>query len=113
VTVKEPDKRTFIEEFEVTGGQLVERVKELFADARAKRLVISSPDGDEIMTIPLTFGVVAGGILTIADPLLAALGALAALLTRARFEVVREAEPGSDEPGQRGTAPGDEGTKSA
>lgn len=103
---KEPRKRTFVEEIEVTGGELVGRVKELFADATAKRVVIRSAEGREIMTIPLTVGVVAGGILTLAAPLLAALGALAALVSKVRLEVLHEDDagpaeteaPGEDEP---------------
>lgn len=87
------ERRTFVEEIEVSGGQLVTRVKELFQDANAKRVIIRSSDGDELMTIPLTVGVVAGGILTLAAPLLAALGALAALVTRVRLEVIREGDP--------------------
>jgi hypothetical protein len=40
---------------------------------------------------------VAGGIITLAAPLLAALGALAALVTRVKLEVVREVEGPSAE----------------
>ena len=42
------------------------------------------------MEVPLTAGVVVGGAVTIVAPVLAALGALAALLTHVKIEVVRE-----------------------
>lgn len=87
--------RTVVEEFEISGAKLVARVKELFEDASAKRVVIRSADGDELLTVPLTIGVAAGGVVTLAAPLLAALGALAALVSRVRLEVVREADADS------------------
>ena len=94
-------KRTFVEEIEVAGNELLDRVKELMKEGSARRVTIRSSEGTELMTVPLTIGVVAGGLITIAAPLLAALGALAALVTRCKLEVVHEideSETKSDEP---------------
>lgn len=85
-------KRTWVEEVEVAGHELVDRVEQLLQEGRTKRVVIRTQDGRELMSVPLTFGVVAGGILTLGAPLLAALGAAAALLSKVRLEVVREAD---------------------
>lgn len=102
---KRTKKRTWVEEIEVTGAQLVERIKELVAEGNTRRVIIRTQDGSEIMTVPLTVGVVAGGILTLAAPLLAALGAAAALVSKVKLEVIREVEePGSD--GSNRDAPG-------
>jgi hypothetical protein len=87
---REGTSRTFVERLEVTGGELVDRFRDLVADGNARRVIIRDSDGEELLTAPLTFGVVAGGIITVAAPLLAALGALAALVTRVKLEVVRE-----------------------
>lgn len=89
-TTNEAKKRTWVEEIEISGAQLVERVEELLQESNTKRVVIKTPDGKEIMNVPLTLGVVAGGILTLGAPLLAALGAAAALIKRVKLEVVRE-----------------------
>jgi hypothetical protein len=89
--------RTFVETIEVTGSQLVERIKELVKESNTRRVIIRTTDGEELMTMPLTFGVVAGGLITLAAPLLAALGALAALVSRVKLEVIREiAEPAAE-----------------
>ena len=48
------------------------------------------------MEVPLTAGMVVGGAVTIVAPLLAALGALAALLTRVKIEVVRAKQDETD-----------------
>lgn len=97
-------KRTFVEEIEIAGSELLDRIKDLMKEGNTRRVTIRASDGTELMTVPLTVGVVAGGLLTIAAPLLAALGALAALVTRCKLEVVREVdddeEPKGGGPGQ-------------
>jgi hypothetical protein len=42
-----------------------------------------------MLEIPLTAGVAVGGVLTAMAPVLAALGAMAALLTQVKVEIVR------------------------
>jgi hypothetical protein len=83
------EERTWIEEIEVAGGQLVERVKELVAEGNVRRLIIRSPDDKVLLEIPLTAGAVVGGVVTIIAPLLAALGALAALIAKVKVQIVR------------------------
>jgi len=86
------EERTWIEEIEVAGGQLVDRVKEIIAQGNVRRLIIRNAEGHVLLEIPLTTGVVVGGALTLFYPLLAALGAMAALLARFKIEVVRSGE---------------------
>jgi len=85
--------RNWTEELTVTGQELVDRIKKLVAEGNVRRLIIRKPDGDSLLEIPLTAGVVAGGAVTIMAPVLAALGALAALLTEFRIEVIRTDQP--------------------
>lgn len=77
---------------EVDAKDLLQKVKEFAADARTKRIKISDPDGDLVIELPLTVGAVAGGALVLAAPLLAAIGAIAALVTRVKLEVIRDVE---------------------
>ncbi len=86
------EKRTFVEEVEVASNKLVDYIKELLEEGNARRVIIKNPDGDELMSIPLTFSVVAGGLITLSAPLLAAVGALAALVSRVKLEIIREEE---------------------
>jgi hypothetical protein len=101
---REGTRRTFVERIELTGGELVDRIRDLIADGNARRVIIRDNDGDELLTAPLTFGVVAGGLITVAAPLLAAIGALAALVTRVKLEVVREIDDPSAEEAAAGVA---------
>ncbi|MBV6651904.1 MAG: DUF4342 domain-containing protein [Hoeflea sp.] len=85
-------KRTFTEEIEVLGDQLVQQVKDLLNEGNVRQLRIRASDGDIVLETPLTFGVVAGGAVALAAPWLAILGVLAAFVTHAQVEVVREVD---------------------
>lgn len=82
--------RDFSEHLEVAGNQLVDRVKELIEQGNVRRLIIRNPEGRIMLEVPLTVGAVAGGALFFFNPILAGLGAMAALLTRVSIEIVRE-----------------------
>ena len=71
------------EEFRVNGEELVARVKNLVNEGNIRRIIIKNKEGKIIFEIPLTFGVV-GALIA---PQLAAIGAIAALLTEATVVV--------------------------
>jgi predicted regulator of Ras-like GTPase activity (Roadblock/LC7/MglB family) len=71
------------EEFRVNGEDLLARVKELLRQGNIRRVMIKDKDGKILMEFPLTFGVV-GAVLA---PTLAAIGAIAALITEATIVV--------------------------
>lgn len=75
------------EEFHINGDELIARVKQLFHEGNIRRIIIKDKDGKTVMEIPLTIGVV-GALLA---PTLAAVGAIAALLTEATV-LVEKAE---------------------
>ncbi len=89
---KSKNTRTWTEEIEVEGRELVDRVKELIEDNSATRLIIHKPNGDVLMEVPIAAGVAVGGALTLFSPVLAAVGAMAALVAQVRVEIVREKE---------------------
>ena len=83
------DEHTWTEQIEIAGSELVDRTKELIAEGNVRRLIIRNPDDEKLLEVPLTTSVVVGGALTVLAPVLAALGAMAALLARVKVEVVR------------------------
>lgn len=92
--------RTFTEEIELAGSQLVDRIKELVAEGNIRTIRVKTPGRDEpFLELPLTGGVVGGGVLLLAAPWLAALGALAAIVAKVKVEIVRE-EPADEEEGE-------------
>jgi hypothetical protein len=86
-------KHSITERFTVAGGELVDFVKKLIADGNVRRLVIRRPSGEALIEIPLTAGIVAGGALTLLAPVIAAVGAIAALLAKFEVDVERIDEP--------------------
>ncbi|MEP0763342.1 MAG: DUF4342 domain-containing protein [Chloroflexota bacterium] len=97
--MSEKNKRTVMEEIEVEGQQLVERIKELLREGNVRRLRVKDAKGKYLLEVPLTFGVVAGGVFMLAAPTLTALGALAGLLANVRIEIVREVDEDEGEGG--------------
>mgnify|MGYP005838981207 CR=1 FL=1 len=75
------------EEFKVSGSELVEKVKELIHQGNIRRIVIKQ-DGNTVMELPLTVAAV-GVVLA---PVLAALGAFAALVSNCSIVVERIVE---------------------
>lgn len=90
-------KRTWTEEIEVAGNELVEKVKELIEDSSATKLIIRKPTGEVLMEVPIVAGAAVGGALTVFMPVIAAIGAMAALLAQVKVEVVREKDEKSDD----------------
>jgi hypothetical protein len=79
------EKGTRVEEFEVTGEKVVQTVKELVHQGNIRRITIKDAQAKSLIEIPLTLGVVGAMIL----PVWAALGALAALVTKCTIVVER------------------------
>ena len=85
-------KKTFVEEIEVAGDKLVGRVKELSKEASVRQLKIIADDGDVFLETPLNIGLVVGGVVVLAAPWLAILGAIAGFATKVRIVVEREVD---------------------
>lgn len=88
-------EKTWIEEIEIAGSQLVEQVKELINEGNVRRLIIRTQDNKVLLEIPLTAGVAVGGVVTLFAPVLAAIGALAALIAKVKVQIIRTEEPDS------------------
>ena len=82
-------EHTWVEYIELAGSQLVERVKELIAEGNGRRLIVRTEGNRVLLEIPLRAGGAVGGVVTIFEPLLAALGALAALIAHMKVQIIR------------------------
>jgi hypothetical protein len=93
----------------VAGNQLVDWVKHILKDGNVRQVRIKAPGGTILLEAPVTVGVIGGGALALAAPWLAILGALAALVTRVKVEIVRD---GDSEGEARPPTQSDEGRSS-
>ena len=73
------------EEFKITGDELLAKVRELIHEGNVRRLIIKSDQGTTLLEVPLTIGVIGAALL----PVLAAIGALAAVATDCTIVVER------------------------
>ena len=73
------------EEFRLTGGEILNKVKEIIHQGNARRIILKDEQGKTFLEIPLTVGVVGA----IVAPILAAVGAIAALASNLTIIVVK------------------------
>jgi len=74
------------ETFKVKGDELIKKVKELIKQGNVRKITIKDKSGKTLVNFPLTIGVV-GVVLA---PVLAAVGAIAALVTECTISVEKE-----------------------
>ena len=74
------------ESFSIHGEDIIKKIKELIAEGNVRKITITDKAGREIMSFPLTIGVVGALVL----PVLAAVGAVAALVTECTITVERD-----------------------
>lgn len=86
------EKRTIIDVIEVTGGQLIDKIKDIIAQGNVRTLRLRAGE-DFSLEMPVTVGAIAGGVVVLTAPWLAIVGVVAGMLTHVRIEVERDAEP--------------------
>jgi hypothetical protein len=79
------ESRPTVESVAATGNQVFEKLKKLIHEGNVRRVTIKQ-EGDTIAEFPLTFGVVGAAL----APLLAAIGAIAALVNDCTIEIERD-----------------------
>jgi hypothetical protein len=79
---------TLTEEFKLEGRKVLDKVKELIHAGNVRRIILKSEEGRVYLEIPLTLGLVGAALL----PILAAVGALAAVVARLVI-VVEKVDP--------------------
>lgn len=75
-------------EFKVKGEDLLAKIKELIHQGNISRIIIKNEEGKVYLEIPVTVGLIGALLL----PVLAAIGALAALAANFTIEVIKREE---------------------
>lgn len=81
------------EEFRVDGDKVVGKIKEIVNEGNVRRIILRTEDGKDLIEVPLTIGVGVVGVSLLFAPVLAAIGALAAIVTKISIVVEREDKP--------------------
>lgn len=81
-------KKAKEESFNVEGDKVIEKVKELIREGNVRRIIIKDKNNKTLVEFPLSIGVV-GAVIA---PVLAGVGAIAALISECTITVVRDEE---------------------
>jgi hypothetical protein len=71
-------EKSWTEEFRVSGGEVLNKVKEVIHEGNVRRIILKDEQGKTFLEIPLTVGIVGA----LVAPVLAAIGAIAALVSK-------------------------------
>lgn len=82
----------FVEEVQVLGRDLVDKVKDLIHEGNVNRIIIKDDKGNTFVEIPVTVAAV-GAVLS---PVLAAIGAISAMVAKFKIVVERSHPPAGD-----------------
>jgi hypothetical protein len=81
------EQSTRTQEFTLNGDEVVAKVKELIHEGNIRRIIIKNEEGRTMLEVPLAIGLIGAALL----PVLAAIGAAAAIATRCTLVVERDA----------------------
>jgi hypothetical protein len=81
------------EEFKLSGSEVIDKIKELIHQGNIRRISLKDESGKAILEIPLTLGVVGAALM----PVLAAVGAVAALAAKLTIVVEKDTEEEKEE----------------
>ena len=70
--------KTRTEEFKLNGGEIIDKIKEIFHEGNIRRIILKDENGKVFLEIPLTVGIIGAALV----PVLAAVGAIAALVSK-------------------------------
>jgi Domain of unknown function (DUF4342) len=89
------EPKTTREEFEVQGEHLLARVRELVHEGNVRRVITKREDGSTLVEVPLTAGLTVTVLTAAMAPVLVAIGAIAALVSKVTVVVERDADEGT------------------
>lgn len=72
------EKKSWSEEFKISGGEVVDKIKELIHEGNIRRITLKNEEGKTLIEIPLSLGLVGAALM----PVWAAVGAIAALVAK-------------------------------
>jgi Domain of unknown function (DUF4342) len=78
--IPEPEEKIGVEEFSINGDALVAKIKELLHEGNIRRIILKNEEGQTLIEIPLTVGVVGGVLSAALFPIMAAIGSIGAMV---------------------------------
>ena len=83
------EEKVWTERVKVQADALREKVEELIREGNVRRIIVKNSEGQTVMELPLTIGIVGA----VAAPMLAAVGAVGGVAARWSLEIERRDQP--------------------
>lgn len=92
---KQNAEETRTEEFEISGDEVVAKIKELLHEGSVRRLIVQTNEGKTLFELPLSLGLAGAAAGVILAPVLTALGIAVAIMAKVKIRVQRSEEEAS------------------
>ncbi len=86
------EKKSRFEEIQVAGDDLLHKVKEILREGNVRRVTLKNEEGTTLLEIPLTAGIGVAAVSVVFAPVLVAVGAIAAVVTKVNIVIERDPE---------------------
>ncbi|TET53126.1 MAG: DUF4342 domain-containing protein [Actinobacteria bacterium] len=83
------DEKKNTEEFEVSGENVIKKIKELIHEGNVRKISLQNEEGKTLIEMPLSVGVAGAAAAALLAPVWAAIGAIAALVAKLKVVVER------------------------
>ena len=87
------DSNSWTERIEVASEQVIDTLKKLISEGNVRRVTLRKSNGKKLISVPMTAGAAIGGVAVLAAPMITAIAAVTALVTKVTLEIERTDDP--------------------
>ncbi|MFT3944555.1 MAG: DUF4342 domain-containing protein [Ancrocorticia sp.] len=87
------DSSSWTERIEVASEQVIDTLKKLVSEGNVRRVTLRKSNGKKLISVPMTAGAAIGGVAVLAAPMITAIAAVTALVTKVTLEIERTDDP--------------------
>ncbi len=83
------DSGSWTERIEVASEQVIDTLKKLISEGNVRRVTLRKSNGKKLISVPVTAGAAIGGVAVLAAPMITAIAAVTALVTKVTLDIER------------------------
>ena len=89
------DSSSWTERIEIASEQVIDTIKNLISEGNVRRVTLRKSNGKKLISVPVTAGAAIGGVAVLAAPMITAIAAVTALVTKVTLDIERTDDPAS------------------
>lgn len=90
------DSSSWTERIEIASEQVIDTIKNLISEGNVRRVTLRKSNGKKLISVPVTAGAAIGGVAVLAAPMITAIAAVTALVTKVTLDIERTDDPASN-----------------